>query len=106
MWIQQDSCPDYMLKAEDCLRAEEERVNNYLHQSSKTKLLEQVRRVARLGDAFVCFRNRMGVVEKSPATQRHRVIAVEGSDLPAPVILGNGLALCRVPRSLMACDTS
>ena len=43
MWIQQDSCPDYMLKAEDCLRAEEERVNNYLHQSSKTKLLEQVR---------------------------------------------------------------
>ena len=43
MWIQQDSCPDYMLKAEDCLRAEEERVNNYLHQSSKTKLLEQAR---------------------------------------------------------------
>ena len=43
MWIQQDSCPDYMLKAEDCLRAEEERVNNYLHQSSKIKLLEQAR---------------------------------------------------------------
>ena len=42
-WIQEDSCPEYMLKAEECLRAEEERVNNYLHQSSKTKLLEQAR---------------------------------------------------------------
>ncbi len=51
MWIQQDSCPDYMLKAEDCLRAEEERVNNYLHQSSKTKLLEQVRQIRPIADA-------------------------------------------------------
>ena len=50
MWIQQDSCPDYMLKAEDCLRAEEERVNNYLHQSSKTKLLEQARDRSRLSE--------------------------------------------------------
>ncbi len=31
----QDSCPDYMLKAEDCLRLEEERVENYLHGSTK-----------------------------------------------------------------------
>ena len=36
-WIEQDSCPDYMLKAEDCLRLEEERVENYLHANTKVK---------------------------------------------------------------------
>lgn len=41
-WINQDSCPDYMLKAEECLRLEEERVDNYLHASTKPKLLKQV----------------------------------------------------------------
>lgn len=38
----QDSCPDYMLKAEECLRLEEERVENYLHASTKSKLLKEV----------------------------------------------------------------
>ena len=41
---QDDSCPDYMLKAEECLRQEEERVANYLHVDSKPKLLKEVRR--------------------------------------------------------------
>lgn len=41
-WIEQDSCPDYMLKAEECLKLEEERVDNYLHASSKVKLLKEV----------------------------------------------------------------
>eukprot|EP00879_Flechtneria_rotunda_P005254 GHRR01005539.1.p1 GENE.GHRR01005539.1~~GHRR01005539.1.p1 ORF type:complete len:335 (+),score=120.01 GHRR01005539.1:715-1719(+) len=41
-WINQDSCPDYMLKAEECLRLEEERVDNYLHPSTKLKLLKEV----------------------------------------------------------------
>ncbi|KAG2490035.1 hypothetical protein HYH03_011500 [Edaphochlamys debaryana] len=41
-WIEQDSCPDYMLKAEECLRLEEERVENYLHASTKAKLLKEV----------------------------------------------------------------
>ncbi len=41
-WIQEDSCPEYLAKAEECLRLEEERVDNYLHQSSKAKLLGQV----------------------------------------------------------------
>lgn len=41
-WIQEDSCPEYMVKAEECLRQEEERVQNYLHQSSKPKLLKRV----------------------------------------------------------------
>lgn len=39
---QEDSCPDYMRKAEECLRQEEERVDGYLHMDSKPKLLKQV----------------------------------------------------------------
>ncbi|GAB2265217.1 hypothetical protein Dimus_000285 [Dionaea muscipula] len=41
-WILEDSCPDYMLRAEECLRREKERVSRYLHSSSKPKLLEKV----------------------------------------------------------------
>ncbi|KAL3531439.1 hypothetical protein ACH5RR_010761 [Cinchona calisaya] len=41
-WIVQDSCPDYMLKAEDCLRKEKDRVSHYLHSSSEIKLLDKV----------------------------------------------------------------
>lgn len=41
-WIVDDSCPDYMLKAEDCLKKEKERVSHYLHSSSESKLLEKV----------------------------------------------------------------
>jgi cullin 1 len=42
VWIAEDSCPEYMVKAEECLRAEEDRVQHYLHISTKPKLLEQV----------------------------------------------------------------
>lgn len=41
-WIEQDSCPEYMVKAEECLRLEEERVDAYLHCSTKAKLLKEV----------------------------------------------------------------
>ncbi|KAL6517150.1 Cullin-1 [Orobanche minor] len=41
-WIVDDSCPDYMLKAEECLRREKDRVSHYLHSSSEAKLLEKV----------------------------------------------------------------
>ncbi|KAL8121585.1 hypothetical protein AgCh_018360 [Apium graveolens] len=41
-WILEDSCPDYMLKAEECLRREKDRVSHYLHFSSEPKLLEKV----------------------------------------------------------------
>ncbi|KEH37311.1 putative cullin protein, neddylation [Medicago truncatula] len=41
-WILEDSCPDYMLKAEECLKREKDRVANYLHSSSEPKLLEKV----------------------------------------------------------------
>jgi len=41
-WIMEDSCPEYMIKAEECLRLEEDRVNSYLDPSSKKKLLKRV----------------------------------------------------------------
>ena len=44
MGVQEDSCPDYMQKAEDALRMEEERVTNYLHVDTKSKLLAEVER--------------------------------------------------------------
>ena len=40
--VQEDSCPDYMKKAEDCLKTEENRVESYLHIESKPKLLSEV----------------------------------------------------------------
>ncbi|GER55913.1 cullin 1 [Striga asiatica] len=41
-WILDDSCPDYMSKAEECLKREKDRVSHYLHSSSETKLLEAI----------------------------------------------------------------
>lgn len=41
-WIVEDSCPDYMLKAEECLKKERDRVAHYLHSSSEQKLVEKV----------------------------------------------------------------
>ncbi|KAK3441043.1 hypothetical protein EUGRSUZ_B01294 [Eucalyptus grandis] len=41
-WISEDSCPDFMLKAEECLNREKDRVSHYLHSSSEPKLLEKV----------------------------------------------------------------
>ncbi|XP_077218085.1 cullin-1-like [Tasmannia lanceolata] len=41
-WILEDSCPDYMIKAEECLKREKDRVSHYLHSSSEQKLLEKV----------------------------------------------------------------
>ena len=41
-WIEEDSCPEYLVKAEECLRREKERVGHYLHASSETKLLKEV----------------------------------------------------------------
>mmetsp|Transcript_4340 Transcript_4340/g.5014 ORF Transcript_4340/g.5014 Transcript_4340/m.5014 type:complete len:742 (+) Transcript_4340:144-2369(+) len=42
VWIQEDSCPDYLLKAEECIKLEKERVSHYLHPSSEQKLLQAV----------------------------------------------------------------
>lgn len=38
-WFAEDSCPEYLLKAEASLAKEEERVDKYLHASTKNKLL-------------------------------------------------------------------
>lgn len=43
-WIAANSCPEYMLKAEECLKAEKERVDAYLHATSEPKLLREVER--------------------------------------------------------------
>lgn len=41
-WVAADSCPEYMLKAEERLRLEEERVDHYLHAATRPKLLREV----------------------------------------------------------------
>ncbi|KFK29755.1 hypothetical protein AALP_AA7G174800 [Arabis alpina] len=41
-WIQEDSCPEYMLKAEECIKKEKERVTHYLQSSTEDKLVEKV----------------------------------------------------------------
>ncbi|KAM3751254.1 hypothetical protein ACB098_04G094800 [Castanea mollissima] len=41
-WIVEDSCPDYMLKAEECLKRERDRVFYYMHPSTEKKLVEKV----------------------------------------------------------------
>ncbi|KAF9595882.1 hypothetical protein IFM89_005368 [Coptis chinensis] len=40
-WIEEDSCPEYMLKAEECLKREKDRVAHYLHSSSEQKLFDK-----------------------------------------------------------------
>ena len=46
LWIEEDSCPAYLIKAERCLGREKERVGHYLHASSEAKLLKEVEREA------------------------------------------------------------
>ncbi|WCJ26040.1 cullin 1 [Euphorbia peplus] len=42
IWILDDSCPDYMMKSEECLRKERDRVSHYFHSSTEEKLVEKV----------------------------------------------------------------
>lgn len=44
VWIQENSCPAYLLKAEECLKQEKDRVIHYLHSSSESKLLHEAER--------------------------------------------------------------
>ncbi|KAE8686122.1 Cullin-1 [Hibiscus syriacus] len=53
-WIEEDSCPDYMLKSEECLKKERDRVSHYLHSSSETKLSEKVQH-----ELLVVYANRL-----------------------------------------------
>ena len=38
-WVEQNTCPDYMLKAEECLKLEEDRVDNFLHITTKVAVV-------------------------------------------------------------------
>ncbi|XP_027773690.1 cullin-1-like [Solanum pennellii] len=42
-WIVEDSYSDYMLKVEECLKKEKDRVSHYLHVITEKKLLEKVK---------------------------------------------------------------
>ncbi|CAI9100076.1 OLC1v1037001C1 [Oldenlandia corymbosa var. corymbosa] len=42
-WILEDTCPDYMLKAEECLKREKDRVAHYLHSITESRLPKTVR---------------------------------------------------------------
>ncbi|KAF9608401.1 hypothetical protein IFM89_009767 [Coptis chinensis] len=41
-WIEEDSCPEYMLKIQMCLRQQKDRVSHYLHSSSGKNMLYRV----------------------------------------------------------------
>ncbi|KAL9245428.1 hypothetical protein vseg_019086 [Gypsophila vaccaria] len=41
-WIQENTCPEYMSKAEESLKQEKDRVDHYLHTKTEDKLLEKV----------------------------------------------------------------
>ncbi|TVU20871.1 hypothetical protein EJB05_30472 [Eragrostis curvula] len=43
-WILEDTCPEYMMKAEEYLQKEKERVKHYLHSSTEEKLMEVAQR--------------------------------------------------------------
>ena len=43
-WIAADSCPEYMIKAEEALRQEQDRCTAYLHSTSEAKVLKEVER--------------------------------------------------------------
>ncbi|ESR61419.1 hypothetical protein CICLE_v10018125mg [Citrus x clementina] len=41
-WVLKDPCPDYMRKAEECLKKERDRVSRYLQSNGEEKLVEKV----------------------------------------------------------------
>ncbi|KAI3842241.1 hypothetical protein MKW98_026031 [Papaver atlanticum] len=55
LWIQEDSCPDYMIKAEERLKREKDSVSHYLHSSTEEKLLEKVQHHLLLNNAQQLF---------------------------------------------------
>ncbi|KAI3917635.1 hypothetical protein MKW98_021397 [Papaver atlanticum] len=55
LWIQEDSCPEYMTKAEERLKREKDSVANYLHSSTEKKLLEKVQHHLLLNNAQQLF---------------------------------------------------
>ncbi|KAK8693848.1 hypothetical protein V6N13_071415 [Hibiscus sabdariffa] len=87
-WIEEDSCPEYMLKSEECLKKERERVSNYLHSSSEVKLLEKVQ-----NELLVTYASRLLEKEHSGCRALLRDDKVE--DLSRMYRL-----YCKIPRGL------
>ncbi|KAB2016301.1 hypothetical protein ES319_D08G087100v1 [Gossypium barbadense] len=87
-WIEEDSCPDYMLKSEECLKKERDRVSHYLHSSSETKLSEKVQ-----NELLVAYANRLLEKEHSGCRPLLRDDKVE--DLSRMYRL-----YCKIPRGL------
>mmetsp|Transcript_7717 Transcript_7717/g.47813 ORF Transcript_7717/g.47813 Transcript_7717/m.47813 type:complete len:793 (+) Transcript_7717:183-2561(+) len=56
-WVVNDGLPEYLVKAEECLHREHERVGHYLHPSSEPRLLETV-------EAELLSRNETELLEK------------------------------------------
>ena len=42
VWIEEESCPNYLILAEKCLNMEKERVQHYLHPSTEPKLMSRI----------------------------------------------------------------
>ncbi|XP_022770978.1 cullin-1-like isoform X2 [Durio zibethinus] len=87
-WIAVDSCPDYMLKSEECLKKERDRVSHYLHSSSEKKLSEKVQH-----ELLVAYANRLLEKEYSGCRALLRDDKVE--DLSRMYRL-----YCKIPRGL------
>ncbi|XP_022727593.1 cullin-1 isoform X6 [Durio zibethinus] len=87
-WIEDDSCPDYMLKSEECLKKERDRVSHYLHSSSETKLLEKVQH-----ELLVMYANRL--LEKEHSGCRALLRDDKLEDLSRMYRL-----YCKIPRGL------
>nr|AHF49537.1 cullin 1-like protein P [Petunia integrifolia subsp. inflata] len=73
-WIVEDTCPEYMLKAEECLIKEKDRVSHYLHSSTETKLLEKVQ-----NQVLVAYTNQL--LEKEDSGCRALLRDEKGEDL-------------------------
>ncbi|KAK8340197.1 hypothetical protein V6Z12_A08G086100 [Gossypium hirsutum] len=86
-WIEEDSCPDYMLKAR-MPKKERDRVSHYLHSSSETKLSEKVQ-----NELLVAYANRLLEKEHSGCRPLLRDDKVE--DLSRMYRL-----YCKIPRGL------
>ncbi|XP_039005744.1 cullin-1-like isoform X1 [Hibiscus syriacus] len=84
----EDSCPEYMLKSEECLKKERERVSNYLHSSSEVKLLEKVQH-----ELLVTYANQL--LEKEHSGCRALLIDDKVEDLSRMYRL-----YCKIPRGL------
>lgn len=54
-WIREDSCPEYMQKAEECLKKEKERVAHYLHSTTEAGLVAVSNKLLNFELIIFCF---------------------------------------------------